>query len=99
AILQRHCDHALEVGVVEWFVDIGDGTKFKSGAGAFGVGIPGYHNHRDSRIERADSLEYLKPAQIGKRDIEQDKMRIEGSNEPQAFLARQRTLDRVALLA
>jgi hypothetical protein len=39
-MLERHRYNALQIGVVEWFVDIGDCAKLKDLAGALGVGIP-----------------------------------------------------------
>jgi hypothetical protein len=98
-MLECHRYNPLEIGVVEWLVDIGDCVKLKGFAGALGIGIPGHHNDRDSGIDRADSLEHFKTAQVGQRNIEQDQIWMERGNELQTLLARHSATDHVVVFA
>src|SRR5262245_1968239 len=59
---QRHSQDALEVIAIEWFVHVGDCSKFQGLAGPFGVGISRHHDHSDGGVDRTDALEHFKAA-------------------------------------
>jgi hypothetical protein len=58
-MLERHRYNALQIGVVEWFVDIGDCAKLKDLAGALGS-VFQLHRRHDRLLDlQLDQLQFL----------------------------------------
>src|SRR5262249_4842037 len=96
-VAQRHCDDPLEVGEIEWLVDISERAELEGLPSEPGVGIPANHDYSGSRIDRTDSFEQFDAVRPGQRDVEQNQLGSREDRELQALIARQGTEDTVAL--
>src|SRR5262249_3146667 len=96
-VSQRHRDDPLEVGEVEWLVDIGERAELKGLTSERGVCIPGDDDHSGRWIGRTDSFEQCDAVRPGKGEVEQNQLGSRENGELQTRVARQCTEDTVAL--
>src|SRR5215831_1086052 len=99
ALSQRLCDNPLEVGEIEWLVDIGESPELQGFTSKRGVHIPGDHDYSGCWIDRTNSFEQFETVRPGKCDIEQNQLGPGEDGELQTFIARQCTEDTVAFLS
>src|SRR5262245_38821774 len=96
-VSQRHRDDPLEVGEVEWLVDISERAELEGLTSERGVGIPGDHDYSGGWSDRTDSFEQFDAVRPGQRYVEQNQLGSREDRELQALIARQGTEDTVAL--
>src|SRR5215510_4058327 len=98
-VSQRHRDDPLEVGEVEWLVDVRKRAELEGLTSKRGVCIPGDDDHSGSWIGRTDSFEQFDAVRPGKVEVEQNQLGSGEYGELQTIVARQCTEDTVALFS
>src|SRR5439155_12994941 len=97
--LERHGDRPLEIGEIEWLVDIGKSTEFKGLSGQCKVCGPTHHQYTGGRFNRAHALEYIDAGHVAsQRNIKQHDVRAGLDEELEALITAQSTLDPVPFL-